>query len=606
MQSKRTAWLFTLALICTLAAPQAASAAPPLNDAFRKHHGYHCAAVRRLDRTNRRDDRSWRAGFLLSRFEISLVQLHANSGHYARRVLHVVRAGRRRGGIYADGAGLAGLARYACVDPFSKSAIVPVTAGRTYVFQAFDAVGNLGTLGLRVAVYVPPTPPANDDFADASAIPTIPFDTNLDLTAASVEPDEHFTLPHNNCAAGIGSVWYTFTAPQDETLEIAVSTPDNFGVYASVWREDGPGLAGLTGINCSSRALAPVKAGQTYAIDIVDFVGSVGAARLEIQIVPPPANDDFANAHVISTLPFSDNVDAAAATTQPGEITPTCAPGPINRSVWYAWTPTQDTFVNGGGSTWSTALYTGDDLATLKEVACGGSGHFFFVKALAGHTYWLQHSQNPDDLQHNLSDAYLEVTENMTPTFEWTPAPSSISPVQFGETRSDSAGELSQLWMFGDGATGSGPTPTHRYLVDGTYHVTLTVTTIDGRTETGAADVEVRTHDVGILDVRAPASARVGQTIVVTVQAVSLRYTEILAIALATSRNGGESVGDLIREVALGKAGGTFSFPYTITQADAAARHVTFTATAYVLGLPDAFPANNTKTSKPATTIIGR
>ena len=201
---------------------------------------------------------------------------------------------------------------------------------------------------------------------------------------------------------------------------------------------------------------------------------------------------------------------------------------------------------------------------------------------------------------------YLQVTDSVTPTFEWTPAPSIAAPVQFGETRSDSAGEVSQFWTFGDGATGSGPTPAHRYLLDGTYHVTLTVTTTDGRTETGAADVEVKTHDVGILDVSAPPSARVGQTIVVNVKAVSLRYTEILDVSLATSRNNGESVGDLIREVAVGNRGAIFSFAYTVTHADATAKHITFTATAYVLGLPDAFPANNTKTSKPATTIIGR
>jgi hypothetical protein len=405
-------------------------------------------------------------------------------------------------------------------------------------------------------------------------------------------------------------VWYEFTAPQDETLKIDTSTTDNFGVYASVWREDGPGLAGLTGINCSSPygggAFAPVNAGVTYAIDIVDFLGSVGLASLDVQIVSPPPNDDFANARVISLLPFSDNVDASGATTEPREIAPTCAPGPIARSVWYTWTPSRDTFVNGGGSTWADAVYTGDALSALTEVVCGGGGRFFFFKALAGHTYWVQSTENPDDLIGNPSNVILEETENMTPTFAWTPEPSIAIPVQFGETRSDPAGEVSQRWDFGDGATGTGTNPAHLYALDGTYHVTLTVTTKDGRTETGADDVVVKTHDVGILDISAPSSAHVGQTIVVTVRAVSLRYTEITEITLATSRNNGESVGDFSSEVTVGKKGVTLSFPYTVTQVDAKARHITFTATAYVLGLPDAFPRNNTKTSSPATTIIGR
>ena len=124
--------------------------------------------------------------------------------------------------------------------------------------------------------------------------------------------------------------------------------------------------------------------------------------------------------------------------------------------------------------------------------------------------------------------------------------------------------------------------------------------------ETGADDVTVTTHDVGILEVSAPPTARVGQTIMVSVRAVSLRYAEYVDVFLATSRNNGESVGDLFNDVAVGKKGVAFSFPYIVTQDDAKAKHITFTATAYVLGLPDAFPSNNTKTSSPATTIIGR
>ena len=85
-----------------------------------------------------------------------------------------------------------------------------------------------------------------------------------------------------------------------------------------------------------------------------------------------------------------------------------------------------------------------------------------------------------------------------------------------------------------------------------------------------------------------------------------LRYTEYVDVFLATSRNNGESVGDLFSEVAVGKKGVTFSFPYAVTQDDVKARHITFTATGYPLGLPDAFTDNNTKTSSPATTITGR
>src|SRR5690242_242291 len=52
-----------------------------------------------------------------------------------------------------------------------------------------------------------------------------------------------------------------------------------------------------------------------------------------------PANDNFANASVISStsLPFSDVVNTADATTEIGE--PTSCYFPPSQTVWYSFTP---------------------------------------------------------------------------------------------------------------------------------------------------------------------------------------------------------------------------------------------------------------------------
>src|SRR5438132_12427787 len=52
------------------------------------------------------------------------------------------------------------------------------------------------------------------------------------------------------------------------------------------------------------------------------------------------SNDAFANATVISALPFSDVVDISAATTEAGEPPSSCAVGSSSqRTVWYSFTP---------------------------------------------------------------------------------------------------------------------------------------------------------------------------------------------------------------------------------------------------------------------------
>jgi PKD repeat protein len=55
--------------------------------------------------------------------------------------------------------------------------------------------------------------------------------------------------------------------------------------------------------------------------------------------------------------------------------------------------------------------------------------------------------------------------------------------VQMFDASSDSggAGIAWRAWDFGDGATATGSSPTHRYEDAGTFTVTLTVGTFDGR-----------------------------------------------------------------------------------------------------------------------------
>src|SRR5438132_616972 len=74
------------------------------------------------------------------------------------------------------------------------------------------------------------------------------------------------------------------------------------------------------------------------------------------------SNDAFANATVISALPFSDAVDISAASMEAGEPPSSCSGGSSSqRTVWYSFTPAVTALVKASGNAgFSTvvAVYT--------------------------------------------------------------------------------------------------------------------------------------------------------------------------------------------------------------------------------------------------------
>jgi Family of unknown function (DUF6299) len=87
-----------------------------------------------------------------------------------------------------------------------------------------------------------------------------------------------------------------------------------------------------------------------------------GSARAQA-----PPNDDFADARVISSVPFLDALDTAGATTEPVDFEALGVCGnpsvPIAASVWYVYTPLTDRVVTvdtlGSSYTTGVAVVTG-------------------------------------------------------------------------------------------------------------------------------------------------------------------------------------------------------------------------------------------------------
>lgn len=337
-----------------------------------------------------------------------------------------------------------------------------------------------------------------------------------------------------------------------------------------------------------------------------DGISDGGPSWFE-RIAPP--NDDFANAAEIAGLPFDQSVNLLLASTETGEVTPTCAIyyPPVSKTVWYRFVPAVTgaltaRVVNTSISTVVTA-YTGSSVDGLSEVGCQVFGGSVTFQAQAGTAYYFLVGGLFD--QGGPVEFRLEVTPPPIATMYFFPGdPSSFDAIQFYDGSFDpgGVGVASQEWSFGDGASASGCCPTHRYATDGSYTTQLTVTTLDGRTGSTSQTVVVRTHDVVITKFTAPVAASSGQTRQLSVALISKRYSETVEVQLYKSvPNGYEFVGSRIQSVPARSSNRTtdFNFSYTFTGADAQLGKVTFKAVAYLSGARDALPADNEAVASP-------
>ena len=250
---------------------------------------------------------------------------------------------------------------------------------------------------------------ANDDFADAVAVDTLPFAHTAKIAGATAEPGEPAAscIYYNGDGAQRSTVWYRFTAPADTHVVIDTGRSDLVAAI-SVWSED---TSGLTEVDCSvtypyflntSRFSFAATAGETYFIqldryvlDPADLPGLIDLGRLSVHMEEAlvPDNDDFADAQPIPSLPFEVSADTVAASVEPGEPDASCRyQGYPTSSVWYRYTPAADTYVlasvqPGTDFGVTVGVYEGTYVSALVQVACGSELAF---QARAGRTYYLQ------------------------------------------------------------------------------------------------------------------------------------------------------------------------------------------------------------------------
>ena len=135
--------------------------------------------------------------------------------------------------------------------------------------------------------------------------------------------------------------------------------------------------------------------GVRYLIQVGGYQNQTGVIHLHIQRVQRPANDDFASATEIGSLPASLIAGNRNATHQQAEPRSVCADllG-LDQSRWYSYTATSTASLKAeairsdpGGLPY-VAAYTGNSLSTLTEVGC--SGGELDITPVNGTTYYFQ------------------------------------------------------------------------------------------------------------------------------------------------------------------------------------------------------------------------
>ena len=250
----------------------------------------------------------------------------------------------------------------------------------------------LARLGLAVlaglTLSVAQAQPANDNFASAIDL-TAYGDTGSttgSTVGATLEPGEQGI----DIFSVYASVWYSWTAPTNETMEFD-ATGSLFGTnlaMVQIFTNSGSGISSLQWVGYSyyghlsgsfldyTNSFQAV-AGQTYYIAVAGYYypNATGVFQLNwspVKPVGPPPNDNFASPTVLTGDWGSTNVDNTLGTHEAGE--PSHAGFPANASVWYQWTAPQDgevalDTIGSIGLDTVLAVYTGSSLASLNQVA---------------------------------------------------------------------------------------------------------------------------------------------------------------------------------------------------------------------------------------------
>lgn len=261
----------------------------------------------------------------------------------------------------------------------------------------------------------PAVPPANDMFASRVHLPNsykvcVTGSTELATAKTGADFNEPNTNP-GNINPPYPSVWYEWTSPNYNNEPINFQIDCLGSAAGSLYLEvfTGTSLGGLTLISSDHNSGAGGKPQLTlntngdinYKIRVSSPAASWGDFNLNITAQPggsPPANDNFANAILMTGYSDSESGTTVGATAECSEQGWGDSDETQN-TVWYKWVPPQTgrvrVQIDSGTGASGTAVYMarGTTLANLQEieffsVVSNGSAEYDYLSVEGGVDYY--------------------------------------------------------------------------------------------------------------------------------------------------------------------------------------------------------------------------
>ncbi len=343
-----------------------------------------------------------------------------------------------------------------------------------------DPTGDpFGTTLLATTQLLDVGAPLNDNFNSATIIAGLPIlvqGTNVNATLETGEPT------HGGDVGG-SSVWWSWTAPFSGGVTVSTDGSDFdtlLSVYSgtseativSVGENDDDG-----GPNGSSAVSFNALIGQTYKIAVDGFNGNGTADSGHIVLsinkaAAPPANDNFANAAILTGATASASESTFLASAETGE--PAHDGVAASASVWWKWTaPAAGTYVvdtNGSDFSNTMSVYTSTastpTLATLisRGENAGLTASSVVINATAaGITYYIaidsRTAAATGDVVLNINPATIPANDNFANAIPIVGIPVSVqgsnvlATKETGEPSDGGAGTHSVWWSWTAPAT---------------------------------------------------------------------------------------------------------------------------------------------------------
>ena len=228
-------------------------------------------------------------------------------------------------------------------------------SGTTYLIAILNT-GGLGE-GNQTLHWNMPPPPANDNFANAQTITGADnsvIGTTAGATTETSEPSDY-----------LSTIWYKWTAPGDGRVQFTITNGDS-----SVRVYTGSTLSALSYRRSGGDHIA-VASGNIFCIQVgVETGHTQGAITLHWHFDAAPANDDFAQAQVLTGNNGNANGTLLGATPETDEPTHDNGLGASpDASVWYKWTAPSDGRLTVTTNAAHLAAHTGTALASLSAMA---------------------------------------------------------------------------------------------------------------------------------------------------------------------------------------------------------------------------------------------